>query len=274
MDAVHRTSGVKYECLLFDMDDTLYPLSLGLNLSCRKNIQEYMLEHLHIEESEVPKMCLDLYKEYGTTMAGLKVLGYEFDNDEFHAYAHGRLPYEKLKPDPVLRNLLLSMPQRKIIFTNADHAHAVKVLNRLGLEDCFEGIICFETLNPPKQITYMDVPDDNHVLTDLTESECFSSHSKILCKPSVEAFEAAIRIANVDPKKTIFFDDSIRNVASAKIAGLQTVMVGNSDLVPGADHALNSIHNIKEALPEIWEIEEGNQKQKIQPPAVETMVLA
>ncbi|MCI47176.1 haloacid dehalogenase-like hydrolase superfamily protein, partial [Trifolium medium] len=56
-------------------------------------------------------MCLDLYVEHGTTMAGLKALGYEFDNDEFHAYVHGRLPYEKLKQDLVLRNLLLSMPQ-------------------------------------------------------------------------------------------------------------------------------------------------------------------
>lgn len=103
-----------------------------------------MLNQLGIEVSEVPKMCLDLYKEYGTTMAGLKVsdfkilelpklflytepdkktkteaclqvLGYEFDNDEFHEYVHGRLPYEKLKPDPVLRNLLLSMPHRKIV---------------------------------------------------------------------------------------------------------------------------------------------------------------
>lgn len=271
MDTDHRAGGVKYECLLFDMDDTLYPLSLGLNLFCRQNIQEYMLEHLHIEENEVPKMCLDLYREYGTTMAGLKLLGYEFDNDEFHAYVHGRLPYEKLKPDPVLRNLLLSMPQRKIIFTNADHAHAVQVLNRLGLEDCFEGIICFETLNPPKQI---NVPDNDHVPTDSTDSGSFNSHSQILCKPSVEAFEAAIRIANVDPNKTIFFDDSVRNVESAKVAGLHTVLVGHSDLVPGADHALNSIHNIKEALPEIWEIEEANQQQKMQPPAVETMVQA
>lgn len=42
-------------------------------------------------------------------------LGYEFDNDEFHAYVHGRLPYHLLKPDPVLKNLLLSMPQRKIV---------------------------------------------------------------------------------------------------------------------------------------------------------------
>jgi putative hydrolase of the HAD superfamily len=35
------------------------------------------------------------------------------------------------------------------IFTNGDMVHAVRALERLGLEDCFEGIICFETLNPP-----------------------------------------------------------------------------------------------------------------------------
>ncbi|KAF7818064.1 haloacid dehalogenase-like hydrolase [Senna tora] len=255
MDTARRNDGAMYECLLFDMDDTLYPLSTGLNLACRKNIQDYMLEHLHMEESQVPKMCLDLYKEYGTTMAGLKALDYEFDNDDFHAYVHGRLPYDKLKPDLVLRNLLLSMPQRKIIFTNADQTHAVEVLKRLGLEECFEGIICFETLNPPKQVNN-------------------ESDSRILCKPSVEAIEAAIRIADVDPKKTIFFDDSARNIASGKVAGLHTVIVGCSDLVPGADYALRSIHNIKEALPELWEAEECDGHQVIKSPAVETMVQA
>jgi len=73
----------------------------------------------------------------------------------------------------------------------------------MGLEDCFEGIICFETLNPHKQINCMDLPNDDNVLTDLTENGCFNSQTHILCKPSVEAFEAAIRIANVDPKKTV-----------------------------------------------------------------------
>ncbi|GMJ10810.1 hypothetical protein like AT3G62040 [Hibiscus trionum] len=120
------------------MDDTLYPLSLGVNLACRKNIEKFMLQYLKIEKSEVPRMCLKLFTEYGTTMAGLKALGYEFDNDEFHAYVHGKFSYEKLRPDLVLRNLMLSMPQRKIIFTNADKAHAQRVLKRLGLEDCFE----------------------------------------------------------------------------------------------------------------------------------------
>ncbi|CAK9145297.1 unnamed protein product [Ilex paraguariensis] len=103
-----------------------------------------------------------------------------------------------------------------------------------------------------------------------------SSHSRVLCKPSVEAFEAAIRIANIDPQKTIFFDDSARNIESGKAAGLYTVIVGSSTLVPGADHALTSIHNIKEALPEIWEGGEREQEveQLIQSAPVETVVLA
>ncbi|EER90591.1 hypothetical protein SORBI_3001G027500 [Sorghum bicolor] len=100
----------KYECLLFD----------------------YMRHHLHIEESHIADICLDLCKEFGTTMASLKVLGYKFDSDEFHAAVH----------------------------------------------DGFRPI------------------------------------SPILCKPSIEAI---IWIANVDPKKTIFFDDSALNIASGKL---------------------------------------------------------
>ncbi|KAK8591409.1 hypothetical protein V6N13_031455 [Hibiscus sabdariffa] len=83
MGTVGRANGAKYECLLF--------------------------------ESEVARMFLELYKEYGTTMAGLKALIYEFNNDEFYAYARGRLPYETLRSDLVLRNQLLSLPQRKIV---------------------------------------------------------------------------------------------------------------------------------------------------------------
>ncbi|KAH9787083.1 hypothetical protein KPL71_010478 [Citrus sinensis] len=229
MDTMGRTTAANYECLLFDLDDTLYPLSTGFNLACRRNI-EGQIESLSIK---------------------FQAVGYEFDNDEFHAFVHGKLPYEKLKPDP--------------IFTNADQKHAMEVLGRLGLEDCFEGIICFETINPRLQ------PADN---TDGIENNSFSSNQRILCKPSLEAIETAIRIANVDPKKTIFFDDSARNIASAKAAGLHTVIVGSSVPVPPADHALNSIHNIKEAIPEIWEGEGEQLEQVIQPAAVETAVLA
>lgn len=35
---------------------------------------EYMLQKLGIQEDKVPELCVSLYKVYGTTMAGLKVL--------------------------------------------------------------------------------------------------------------------------------------------------------------------------------------------------------
>jgi putative hydrolase of the HAD superfamily len=68
-----QTSEAKYDCLLFDIDDTLYPLSSGLAMEVKKNIQEYMVQKLGIEEDKVQELCLSLYKIYGTTMAGLKV---------------------------------------------------------------------------------------------------------------------------------------------------------------------------------------------------------
>ncbi|GAB4834897.1 hypothetical protein Ancab_033164 [Ancistrocladus abbreviatus] len=154
------------------------------------------------------------------------------------------------------------------IFTNSDKAHVARVLSRLGLEDCFEGVICFETLNPPP-LQYDGITEGNEA-TDTSNLK-----TQILCKPNVEAIEAAIRIASINPKKTIFFDDSTRNIASGKAAGLHTVIVGSLVLVPGADYALNSIHNIKKALPEIWEDKGGEQvEQVLQSPAVEAIVLA
>lgn len=51
--------------------------------------------------------------------------------------------------------------------------------------------------------------------------------------------------------------------------------VGNSVLVPGADYALSSIHNIKEAIPEIWTNEEEKQLgQVVQSTAVENVAIA
>ncbi|WOL06935.1 phosphate metabolism protein 8-like [Canna indica] len=238
-----------------DLDDTLYPLSSGLATSCLKNIGDYMFEKLGIDSNKIPELCNLLYKNYGTTMAGLRAIGYEFDYDEYHSFVHGRLPYENLKPDPVLRQILLSLPIRKVVFTNGDKVHALKVLKRLGLEDCFQGIICFETLNPPSSSS----PKQGSDVFDIVDHFCRPKtgaelpKTPILCKPSTEAMDHALRIADIDPERSIFFDDSARNIQSGKRIGLHTVLVGTSRRVKGADQALESIHNIREAFPELWE---------------------
>ncbi|GAQ92212.1 hypothetical protein KFL_009470045 [Klebsormidium nitens] len=149
-------AGRPFQTLLFDLDDTLYPLSSGLAAACRTNIQDYMVERLGIPAASVDELCSELYSKYGTTMAGLQAVGHHLDYDDWHDYVHGRLPYSTaLTPDPALRRLLQSLPQTKWVFTNADTKHAARVLDILGLADCFRGVICFESIQgaPPPSLS-------------------------------------------------------------------------------------------------------------------------
>lgn len=261
-----------YECLLFDIDDTLYPLSSGLSKVCTKNIEEYMVQKLGIEENKVPEMNHVLYENYGTTLAGLKAIGYDFDNDDFHRFVHGRLPYDVLKPDHVLRSLLLSLPIRKVIFSNADKVHVARVLSKLGLEDCFDLVICFETLNPTNKKTsngnILDLPSQHNDNSRLPATP-------IICKPFENAFEQAFEKGNINPQRTLFFDDSIRNIQTGKRMGLHTVLVGKSHRLDGVDYALESIHNVREALPLLWEADEESGSLKYpKKTSIETTVKA
>ncbi|KAL8527248.1 hypothetical protein ACS0TY_005213 [Phlomoides rotata] len=148
----------------------------------------YMINKLGIEEDQVPVMCAQLYKEYGATMAGLKAIGYDLDYDDYHSFVHGILPYEWLKPDHTLRNLLHSLPSRKVIFSNANEAHVAKVLQRLGLEDCFDDIVYFETLNPKVEVPKNDSKE--------------LPKTPVVCKPHENSFVQAFKIAEINSHKT------------------------------------------------------------------------
>ncbi|KAJ0576275.1 putative pyridoxal phosphatase [Helianthus annuus] len=207
------------------------------NTSNRSQIQDmnafflYMVKKLDIEESKVLEMCVQLYKHYGTTMAGLRAIGYDSDHDDYHSFVHGRLPYEYLKPDPVLKSLLNSLPIRKVIFSNANEAHVEEVLGRLGLGDCFDDVICFESLNSKTQTANTSKCDNEPV--------GLLPKSPIACKPSENAFQQAFKMANINPHKTLFFDNSIHNIQTAKLTGLTTV--GSSQRKNGVDYALQSV---------------------------------
>ncbi|GMJ12124.1 hypothetical protein like AT5G02230 [Hibiscus trionum] len=290
------TQRPKYDCLLFDLDDTLYSKSSGLATECGKNIKDYMVEKLGVEKDKVVELSDLLYKNYGTTMAGLRAVGYDFDYDEYHSFVHGRLPYENLKPDSSLKSLLQTLPLRKIIFTNADRVHAVKALSKLGLEDCFEGIICFETLNPTHKNTVSDDEDDIEFLGYTTAAPTYAPRScqifdmidhfahpnngatlpktPIVCKPQESAIVRALKIAEIDPQRTLFFEDSVRNIQAGKRVGLHTVLIGTSQRPKGADYALESIHNIKQAIPELWETGRKSEVSYPSQVAVETSVRA
>ncbi|KAK9054839.1 hypothetical protein SSX86_025918 [Deinandra increscens subsp. villosa] len=225
-----------FDCLIFDLDDTLYSSSIGFGDATKRNIDDFLVEKCGFEQRNASALRVQLFKTYGSTLAGLRALGYDVDADEYHSIVHGRLPYHLIKPDPQLRSLLLTINQRKIIFTNSDQAHATKALNLLGVADCFEQIICFETMNP-----------------NLFNSKSSSPEEfPVVLKPSLDAFNIAIDVAEVDPSTTLFLDDNAGNIAAAKVAGLQTVVVGKTIKTNEADYALEKIHNLTQVVPEIW----------------------
>ncbi|KAG4984313.1 hypothetical protein JHK87_029062 [Glycine soja] len=201
-----------FDSIIFDLDDTLYPSSTGIDKCVKKNIQLFLIQKCGFSESKALTQRVELFKTYGSTLAGLRAQGLDITAEDYHGFVHGRLPYDSIDTDHQLRNLLLSIKQRKIVFTNSDRIHAMRALDRLGIKDCFEQIICFETINP--NLPYSTRPDE----------------FPILLKPSLDAFKIALDAANVDPRRT----------------------VGKTMKSKGADYAVESVHNLAQVIPEIW----------------------
>ncbi|EOA28825.1 hypothetical protein CARUB_v10025064mg [Capsella rubella] len=224
-------------CLIFDLDDTLYPLKTGLAPAVKKNIDDFLVEKFGFPESKASSLRVELFKTYGSTLAGLRALGHDVHPDEYHSFVHGRLPYGSIEPNNKLRNLLNKIKQRKIIFTNSDRNHAVTVLKKLGLEDCFEEMICFETMNPNLFGSTTTTRPDEH---------------PVVLKPSLAAMDICIRVANVDPRRTVFLDDNIHNITAGKSVGLRTILVGRAEKTNEADYAVETVTEIATEVPEIW----------------------
>ncbi|CAK9329086.1 unnamed protein product [Citrullus colocynthis] len=228
------------DCILFDLDDTLYPFNTGIADAVNKNIEDFLIQKCGIPEIKAPILRKELFETYGGNLAGLRALGHDIHPDDYHGFVHGKLAYEWIKPDFKLRQILFTIPLRKIIYTNSDIKHATKVLARLGLEDCFEKIICFETMNPNlfKATRSNEVP--------------------VLLKPSMDAIRIALDVANVDPRRTLFLDDNVSNIAAGKALGLRTVLVGKSVKSTEADYVVETVHDLVQTVSEIWVSAESN----------------
>ena len=79
----------------------------------------YMIERLGIPESDVPFLREQYFKMYGTTLRGLEER-HNVDKEDFLAFVHDLPLQDFLNPDPVLREVIASLPTRNLIFTNAD----------------------------------------------------------------------------------------------------------------------------------------------------------
>ena len=194
---------MRFSTIFFDLDDTLYPSSVGLWSAIKERMNQYMIERMDIPKQDVPALREQYFKMYGTTLRGLQAR-HNVDVDDYLAYVHDLPLEEYLTPDPVQREVIASLPTRNLIFTNADANHARRVLKALNLDDLFETIVDVNAVAP-------------------------------YCKPNPESFAIAQELADEpDPRKCVMIDDIPLTTRAALDAGMASILYGTEEPTPDA----------------------------------------
>jgi pyrimidine 5'-nucleotidase len=189
---------MRFTTLFFDLDDTLYPSSTGLWPAIKDRMTLYMIERLGLPENDVPFLREQYFKMYGTTLRGLEER-HNVDKTDFLAYVHDLPLSNYLTPNPIVREVIASLPTRNLIFTNADAAHAWRVLAALQLDDLFDTVVDVNAVAP-------------------------------YCKPMPEAFAIAMELADEpDPRKCVMIDDLPRTTRAALNVGMASLLYGCSE---------------------------------------------
>ena len=197
IDLSHVTAWV------FDMDDTLYPREQGLMTLVQARINAYVVEAVGLDPDSARVLQRQFLDEHGTTLAGL-MANYTIEPEHFLHDVHD-VPMDSLEPNPALREQLLRLPGRRIVFTNGAREYAGRVLQRLGVTDCFDGVFAIED-------------------ADLTP------------KPEPATFRHMIQRFGFEPRSAVFFEDTPRNLEPAKALGMATVLIGDGHGKPLGDH--------------------------------------
>ena len=209
---------VMIECILFDLDNTLYPKSLGIFEMVVQRIWDYMEGPMGLEKDFAKQLRQEYVKRYGSTLRGL-MAHYHVDPEDYLDYVHDVAVEKKLSPNPSLSDLLGSISFQKVIFTSAHRPHAQKVLSCLGVEQYFSSIF---------DISFADyVP-----------------------KPNPEPYEKILAVLGVSGEKCLMIEDTAVNLRPAKEMGMTTVLVSPNavPLEPHIDYQIADILDLRKIL--------------------------
>ena len=203
----------------FDLDDTLYPSTSGLWHAIGERINRYMVERLGMDEGVVLARREHYFKTFGTTLNGLR-RDFEVDTDDYLAFVHDLPLAEYIQPDLALNEMLLRLPLAKIIFTNADLSHALRVLERLGVTNHFERIVDIRAM-------------------------------EFVNKPNEGAYLRTFEMLGATAEECVLVEDSPRNLHTARSLGMRTVLVQPSGEQDGADYHIETVLGIEAVLAEL-----------------------
>ena len=207
---------------IFDLDNTMYDINLGLFKKISNRITDFIMSKYSLDIDQAKKIQKEYYLKYGLTLRGL-IVEKKLEPEEFLDYVHDVEHPELEKNDQLISKIRL-LEGKKIIFTNATSNHAKKILKILELEHDFDQIIDI------KDLDYIPKPDKR-------------SYKKLL---------ECLNLNKENLDKTIFFEDTVKNLIPAKELGITTVWMKNSinekDFIKNCNFIDYSFNNLNEFL--------------------------
>ena len=183
---------------IFDLDNTMYDINLGLFKKISNRITDFIMSKYSLDIDQAKKIQKEYYLKYGLTLRGL-IVEKKLEPEEFLDYVHD-VEHPELKKNDQLISKIRILEGKKIIFTNATSKHAKKILKILELEHDFDQIIDI------KDLEYIPKPDKR-------------SYKKLI---------ECLNLNKENLDKTIFFEDTVKNLIPAKELGITTVWMKNS----------------------------------------------
>ena len=207
---------------IFDLDNTMYDINLGLFKKISNRITDFIMSKYSLDIDQAKKIQKEYYLKYGLTLRGL-IVEKKLEPEEFLDYVHD-VEHPELKKNDQLISKIRILDGKKIIFTNATSKHAKKILKILELEHDFDQIIDI------KDLEYIPKPDKR-------------SYKKLL---------ECLNLNKENLDKTIFFEDTVKNLIPAKELGITTVWMKNSinekDFIKNCNFIDYSFNNLNEFL--------------------------
>jgi len=207
---------------IFDLDNTIYDINLGLFKKISNRITDFIMSKYSLDIDQAKKIQKEYYLKYGLTLRGL-IVEKKLEPEEFLDYVHD-VEHPELEKNDQLISKIRILEGKKIIFTNATSKHAKKILNILELEHDFDQIIDI------KDLEYIPKPDKR-------------SYKKLL---------ECLNLNKENLDKTIFFEDTVKNLIPAKELGITTVWMKNSinekDFIKNFNFIDYSFNNLNEFL--------------------------
>ena len=186
----------KIKNFIFDCDGVLYDDLEKVFGQVSKKMTEYIAKKLNLDLKKAKELQTNYFHKYNTSLNGL-MIHHEINPDEFLKYVHD-INLDFLKKDLVLREELLKLEAKKLVFTNGSSDHVINITKHLGIDDLFDGIF--------------DIADCNFIP-----------------KPAIESYEKLSKKFNINPNETLFIEDIAKNLEPAKKLGMKTVWLINNE---------------------------------------------